>query len=88
MTKQLDDVKNQTTSAMNKIGVAEKERLEDIARMEVCQKRVEELEACIQSEMKQADDDIRKRVEAYHKFEKSILSKHQEINASMGLLSH
>lgn len=85
LTKQLDDVKNELNSAVNKLGIVEEERLDGIARMEASQKRAEELEAAIEAERKQTEEDMRKRQESFHAFENSFHAKHQTLN---GLTAH
>jgi hypothetical protein len=83
LTKQLDAAKNELNSAVSKLGIVEEERLDGIARMEASQMRVDDLQKLIEIDRKKADDDIQRRVASYHKFEKSIISKHKALNEMM-----
>lgn len=80
LTKQHDDAKIELNAVVNKLGVVEEERLDGIARMEASLKRADDLEADIEAEMKQTQEDLRKREESFRAFEKSFLAKQQTWN--------
>lgn len=48
--------------------------------MEASLKRADDLEADIEAEMKQTQEDLRKREESFRAFEKSFLAKQQTWN--------
>jgi chromosome segregation ATPase len=84
LNKQLDDAKHELNSTVNKLGTVEEERLEGIARVEACQKRIDVIEKLIDAEARQTMDARRKRIEAFHKFEEAFIAKQQSWN---GLLA-
>ncbi|KAL3784511.1 hypothetical protein ACHAWO_003217 [Cyclotella atomus] len=84
LNKQLDDAKHELNSTVNKLGTVEEERLEGIARVEACQKRIDIIEKLMEAEERQTNETRCKRIEAFHEFEKAFIAKQQSWN---GLLS-
>lgn len=78
LTKQLDATKNELNSAVNKLGMVEEERVEGIARMEASQRRVEEILASIEAGKKQPEDEIRKRIASFKKYESAYIATQKE----------
>eukprot|EP01082_Thalassiosira_pseudonana_P009894 g8763.t1 g8763 contig34:45082-46637(-) len=75
LSKELESSKNELTTATNKLGIVEDQRLDGIAKIEASQKRVEELEAHIEKEKKRTENEISARIASFHKFEKGFLAK-------------
>lgn len=75
LSKELESSKNELTTATNKLGIVEDQRLDGIAKIEASQKRVEELEAHIEKEKKRTENEIYARIASFHKFEKGFLAK-------------
>ena len=80
LTKQLEAAKNELNSAVESLGLAEKERVDGIARMEASQRRIEELEALIEADKRKANDCIQKRIEAFQEYEKLMVSRYNTLN--------
>lgn len=80
LTKQLEAAKNELNSAVETLGLAEKERVDGIARMEASQRRVEELEALIEADRRRTNDCIKKRIEDFRKYDKMMMSRYNMLN--------
>ena len=70
--------KKELNSAVNKLGMVEEERVEGIARMEASQRRVEELLVSIEAGKKQTEDEIRKRIASFKKYESAYIATQKE----------
>ena len=71
---------------MNRLGVVESERLDGIAGIEASGKRVEDIKVRMDSEIKQAEQEVSKRIESFYKFEKQYWGKEENLNPQLGYL--
>lgn len=79
-TKRLEAINVELESVESTLRLVEKNRLDDIARIETFQKRIAELNASIEKDEKQTENEIQKMIASFREFERSFMVKHKALN--------
>lgn len=79
-TKRLEAINVELESVESTLRLVEKNRLDNIARIETFQKRIAELNASIEKDEKQTENEIQKMIASFREFERSFMVKHKALN--------
>jgi DNA repair exonuclease SbcCD ATPase subunit len=78
LTKTLHQTQNEVQHATHKLDEVEKDRSDGFERIEKSQRRVQELETCLEKERKRAMDVVNRRIASFQKFDKAYWEREQD----------